>query len=209
MTRVKICGITNLEDAQIAIDSGADAIGFNFYRDSKRFVDERDAAVIIQRIQGAITTVGVFVNHSIAEILETQSIAKFDAIQLHGDETQRFVNELRSETNSKIIKAFRVSAEFDVESVDRYNVDAVLLDSFSIMEYGGTGNTLDWNIAAKAAARFSDVYLAGGLTPDNVALAIRKVKPSSVDVASGVESSPGKKDPIKVATFMKSAKEAI
>lgn len=209
MTRVKICGITNLEDAQIAIDSGADAIGFNFYRDSKRFVDERDAAVIIQRIQGAITTVGVFVNHSIAEILETQSIAKFDAIQLHGDETQRFVNELRSETNSKIIKAFRVSAEFDVESVDRYNVDAVLLDSFSTMEYGGTGNTLDWNIAAKAAARFSDVYLAGGLTPDNVALAIRKVKPSSVDVASGVESSPGKKDPIKVATFMKSAKEAI
>lgn len=209
MTRVKICGITNLEDAQIAIDSGADAIGFNFYRDSKRFVDERDAAVIIQRIQGAITTVGVFVNHSIAEILETQSIAKFDVIQLHGDETQRFVNELRSETNSKIIKAFRVSAEFDVESVDRYNVDAVLLDSFSIMEYGGTGNTLDWNIAAKAAARFSDVYLAGGLTPDNVALAIRKVKPSSVDVASGVESSPGKKDPIKVATFMKSAKEAI
>lgn len=209
MTRVKICGITNLEDAQIAIDSGADAIGFNFYRDSKRFVDERDAAVIIQRIQGAITTVGVFVNHSIAEILETQSIAKFDVIQLHGDETQRFVNELRSETNSKIIKAFRVSAEFDVESVDRYNVDAVLLDSFSTMEYGGTGNTLDWNIAAKAAARFSDVYLAGGLTPDNVALAIRKVKPSSVDVASGVESSPGKKDPIKVATFMKSAKEAI
>jgi phosphoribosylanthranilate isomerase len=209
MTRVKICGITNLEDAQIAIDSGADAIGFNFYRGSKRFVDERDAAVIIQRIQGAITTVGVFVNHSIAEILETQSIAKFDVIQLHGDETQRFVNELRSETNSKIIKAFRVSAEFDVESVDRYNVDAVLLDSFSTMEYGGTGNTLDWNIAAKAAARFSDVYLAGGLTPDNVALAIRKVKPSSVDVASGVESSPGKKDPIKVATFMKSAKEAI
>lgn len=209
MTRVKICGITNLEDAQIAIDSGADAIGFNFYRDSKRFVDERDAAVIIQRIQGAITTVGVFVNHSIAEILETQSIAKFDAIQLHGDETQRFVNELRSETNSKIIKAFRVSAEFDVESVDRYNVDAVLLDSFSIMEYGGTGNTLDWNIAAKAAARFSDVYLAGGLTPDNVALAIRKVKPSSVDVASGVESSPGKKDPSRVAAFIKSAKEAI
>lgn len=209
MTRVKICGITNLEDAQIAIDSGADAIGFNFYRGSKRFVDERDAAVIIQRIQGAITTVGVFVNHSIAEILETQSIAKFDAIQLHGDETQRFVNELRSETNSKIIKAFRVSAEFDVESVDRYNVDAVLLDSFSIMEYGGTGNTLDWNIAAKAAARFSDVYLAGGLTPDNVALAIRKVKPSSVDVASGVESSPGKKDPSRVAAFIKSAKEAI
>lgn len=209
MTRVKICGITNLEDAQIAIDSGADAIGFNFYRGSKRFVDERDAAVIIQRIQGAITTVGVFVNHSIAEILETQSIAKFDVIQLHGDETQRFVNELRSETNSKIIKAFRVSAEFDVESVDRYNVDAVLLDSFSTMEYGGTGNTLDWNIAAKAAARFSDVYLAGGLTPDNVALAIRKVEPSSVDVASGVESSPGKKDPIKVATFIKSAKEAI
>lgn len=209
MTRVKICGITNLEDAQIAIDSGADAIGFNFYRDSKRFVDERDAAVIIQRIQGAITTVGVFVNHSIAEILETQSIAKFDVIQLHGDETQRFVNELRSETNSKIIKAFRVSAEFDVESVDRYNVDAVLLDSFSIMEYGGTGNTLDWNIAAKAAARFSDVYLAGGLTPDNVALAIRKVKPSSVDVASGVESSPGKKDPSRVAAFIKSAKEAI
>lgn len=209
MTRVKICGITNLEDAQIAIDSGADAIGFNFYRDSKRFVDERDAAVIIQRIQGAITTVGVFVNHSIAEILETQSIAKFDAIQLHGDETQRFVNELRSETNSKIIKAFRVSAEFDVESVDRYNVDAVLLDSFSTMEYGGTGNTLDWNIAAKAAARFSDVYLAGGLTPDNVALAIRKVKPSSVDVASGVESSPGKKDPSRVAAFIKSAKEAI
>lgn len=209
MTRVKICGITNLEDAQIAIDSGADAIGFNFYRGSKRFVDERDAAVIIQRIQGAITTVGVFVNHSIAEILETQSIAKFDVIQLHGDETQRFVNELRSETNSKIIKAFRVSAEFDVESVDRYNVDAVLLDSFSTMEYGGTGNTLDWNIAAKAAARFSDVYLAGGLTPDNVALAIRKVKPYSVDVASGVESSPGKKDPIKVATFIKSAKEAI
>lgn len=209
MTRVKICGITNLEDAQIAIDSGADAIGFNFYRDSKRFVDERDAAVIIQRIQGAITTVGVFVNHSIAEILETQSIAKFDVIQLHGDETQRFVNELRSETNSKIIKAFRVSAEFDVESVDRYNVDAVLLDSFSTMEYGGTGNTLDWNIAAKAAARFSDVYLAGGLTPDNVALAIRKVKPSSVDVASGVESSPGKKDPSRVAAFIKSAKEAI
>ena len=193
MTLVKICGITNLEDALMAVEYGADAIGFNFYPGSKRYVDEGYMESMIERLQNSVTKVGVFVNQTIGEICEAQSIAQFDEIQLHGDESPAFVDELRSKTKSKIIKAFRVSNEFDIEMVNRYNLNAILLDSFSKDTYGGSGNSFDWTIAADLVARFSRVYLAGGLNERNVAQAIRIVRPYAVDVASGVESSPGKK----------------
>ena len=209
MTLVKICGITNLEDAQIAIEHGADAIGFNFYPGSKRFVDEGYVKSIVDQLENPITKVGVFVNQSIEEICEAKSIAEFDVIQLHGDESPSFVNDLRRKTETTIIKVFRVSDEFDFQVVSHCNVDAILLDSFSADEYGGTGYAFDWTIAAKIAKEFPNVYLAGGLTSENVAEAIRQVRPYAVDVASGVEVRPGIKDPARVAAFIKAAKEAI
>ncbi|MEQ1642370.1 MAG: phosphoribosylanthranilate isomerase [Pyrinomonadaceae bacterium] len=207
--RVKICGITSLADAKHAADCGADAIGFNFYAVSKRYISSPLAAEIVERVTMRVEKVGVFVNATVEEIVEIEDAVQLDAVQLHGDETPEFIEELRGESDATIIKAIRIGPDFDPNDVLQYKADAILLDAFSKVERGGTGETFDWAIASHLVILVDQVYLAGGLTPENVAEAIRVVGPYAVDVASGVEASPGMKDRDKVAAFIKAAKEAI
>jgi phosphoribosylanthranilate isomerase len=214
MIRVKICGITNLDDAIQAVGCGADEIGFNFYSKSKRFVSAETARNIAAELPVAATKIGVFVNAEIEEILGITNKVGLDGIQLHGDEDQAYIKELRRISGSQItiIKAFRLSkAEDSVEALNFYAPDYVLFDSYSPADRGGTGITLDWDEVGTNIYLFFPhmAYLAGGLTPENVAEAIRKSGLLyAVDVASGVESSPGKKDPKKVEEFIRNAKNA-
>ena len=150
--------------------------------------------------------VGVFVNESLEKIVGIAETAKLDAIQLHGEETPEFARELKSKTNLEIIKAFRVSPEFKPEDVTQYEVDAILLDAYNPQEHGGTGETFDWEIAKKVQEIFPKMYLAGGLTAQNVTDAVRRVKPIILDVCSGIESEKGKKDKTKLINFVFRAK---
>lgn len=209
MTKVKICGITNLLDAQHAADSGADAIGFNFYVGSKRYVNPTEAAAMVDEMSGRVEKVGVFVNASVEEIVEIEDAVQLDTVQLHGDETAEFIEELRLQSDATIIKAVRIGPGFDPNGVLQYKADAILLDAFSKDERGGTGETFDWAIARRAVGLVDQVYLAGGLSTDNVAEAITAVEPFAVDACSLLEASPGVKDREKVAAFIKAAKDSI
>lgn len=209
MTKVKICGITNLQDALLSVKAGADALGFNFYEKSPRFILPEKTGKIVEWLPNEVMKVGVFVNETMENIVKTSKIAGLSAIQLHGDESPEFARQLMAETDMEIIKVFRVSKDFRPEHVLEYEADAILLDAYSPKERGGTGEIFDWEIAASVQDLFPKMYLAGGLSSENVAQAVRIVRPYAVDVASGVESSPGKKDPIKVAAFIKAAKTAI
>src|SRR5215213_1714735 len=206
MTKVKICGITNLEDALLSAKFGADALGFNFYAKSPRYILPEKAREIIEQMPPEILKVGVFVNESLEKICEITALAKLDAIQLHGEETPEFVREIKAKTNLEIIKAFRVSPEFKPEDVLRYETDAILLDAYSPKELGGTGETFDWKIAGKVREIFPKMYLAGGLTHENVVRAVGNLKPYAVDVCSGVESQKSEKDKIKLINFVTKAK---
>ena len=209
MTKVKICGITDLEDALHAVECGADELGFNFYKKSPRYISPYDAQVIVDELPSFVSKVGVFVDESINSILKTAEIARLDAIQLHGDESYAYVTDLHSQIKIEIIKAVRVDPGFDWVNTMDFDAHAILFDGFSKDEYGGSGNRFDWKIAEEAMVMIPYLYLAGGLNPENVADAIRTVRPYAVDVASGVEASPGKKDPKKIAAFIKAAKEAL
>ncbi len=206
MTKIKICGITNLEDAKLAADLGADLLGFNFYKKSKRFIEPNEAKKIIEKLDRHIDCVGIFVDEKSEEILQTINDCGLHAVQFHGKETPEFVAELQNLTDVKIIKAFRVSQEFDVEIVKRFPVSDVLLDSAHGSELGGTGHTFNWNIAMQVKDMVEHLYLAGGLSPENVADAVAAVKPYAVDVCSLIESRPGKKDPVKLERFIKEVK---
>ncbi len=208
MTKVKICGITELGDAILAARFGADAVGFNLYPQSPRYILPENAGTIARGIPQEVLRVGVFVNASIDEILEVERKAGLDAIQLHGDETPGFVSELRLRTTSEIIKAMRAGPAFEAVHVLDYEADAILLDAYSAEGRGGTGETFDWRIAVAVRPLVNQLYLAGGLDAENVAAAVDAVRPFAVDVASGVESSPGKKDPMKLERFIKNAKNA-
>jgi phosphoribosylanthranilate isomerase len=212
MTKVKICGITNLEDARHAVECGVDMLGFNFYRGSKRFVEPAVAAEIVSGLDGAdVAKVGVFVNAEITEIAEVAKEVRLDGVQLHGDEDFGFVSQTRKQLGTKTIKCLRVNSGSAIPDPTDYACDAVLLDSYSPRGYGGTGEKFSWDVAKEIRIFVPnmELYLAGGLTAENVAEAIRTVRPYAVDVASGVEFSPGKKDPAKVAAFIKAAKEAL
>ncbi|MDQ3130421.1 MAG: phosphoribosylanthranilate isomerase [Acidobacteriota bacterium] len=209
MTKVKICGITNLEDALISAKFGADALGFNFYEKSSRYIAPEKAREIIEQLPKEILKVGVFVNESLDKIAEIASIAKLGALQLHGEETPEFARELKAKTNLEIIKAFRVSPEFKPEDVLQYEVDAVLLDAYSRHEHGGTGETFDWEIAKKVQKIFPKMYLAGGLLHENVYRAIYDTKAFTVDICSGIEEIKGKKDKIKLINFISKSKKII
>jgi len=202
MTKVKICGITNLEDALLSAKFGADALGFNFYPQSPRYISPEKACEIIEQLPKEILKVGVFVNESLEKICETATVAKLDVIQLHGEETPEFVREVKAKTNLEIIKAFRVSPEFKPEDVLQYAVDAVLLDAYSPKEHGGTGETFDWEIARKVQNIFPKMYLAGGLSVENVKKSILEVKPFAVDACSSVEEVKGIKSQAKVKNFI-------
>jgi phosphoribosylanthranilate isomerase len=210
MTRVKICGITNLEDARHAIDMGADELGFNFYTGSSRYVNAEEAQAIAYNLSLSARKIGVFVNESLSNVVEISKVVGLDGIQLHGDEDEAYALDLKEQTGLSLIRAFRVSPSFDAATVLDWPATP-LLDAYSPGQRGGTGKRLDLDkFEHDIWLQFpNDWYLAGGLTPDNVAEAIETVKPGTVDVASGVEECPRKKDRKKMAAFIKAAKEAL
>jgi phosphoribosylanthranilate isomerase len=200
MILVKICGITNWPDAVAACDSGANMLGFNFYEKSLRRVSTVEAATIRAKLPSGVQAVGLFVNAKPSEINSLHGFVRFTAAQLHGDETPAIVSEVTRTV--PVIKAFRVAADFPLSTLDKYHdAFAFLLDGSRAGQFGGTGASADWNVAHRAVAAHR-IILAGGLTPENVGAAIRSVRPYAVDVASGVESKPGKKDHMRLKEFM-------
>jgi phosphoribosylanthranilate isomerase len=205
MTRVKVCGITNLEDALAALEAGADMLGFNFYARSPRYLTPAEARKIIEHLPGSVSCVGVFVNESApADVERIAREAGLHAVQLHGDETPEFCQSLRG---LKTIKALRVGADFNVETAAAYRTDALLLDAYVAGERGGTGHTFDWTLATLTRERVPRLFLAGGLNPDNVATAVAAVRPYAVDVCSGVETAPGRKSPQLMCRFVEKVRE--
>jgi phosphoribosylanthranilate isomerase len=187
--KVKICGITNDEDAAAAMQLGADLLGFNFYEKSPRYVTGEQATTIINKLPAFVDVAGVFVNSSLEEIREIASRCQLDWVQLHGDENPEFCRWLAYDS-FKTMKAIRVKGEDDLKDVDAYFTDAILLDAYDPSKYGGTGITFDWNIIGHIGRR---IFLAGGVNPDNAAGAL-ELGVYGIDVCSGVESQPGKKD---------------
>jgi len=204
MTRVKICGITDPDDAKNAALLGADAIGLNFYERSPRFIDGTLASRIIEAVPAFVSVVGVFVNHPNPQGLEDLALSLgLQAVQLHGSETPDYCSMIQK---VKVIKAFRVDSNFRVESLKNYSDTMFLLDSGSGPQFGGTGKVFDWSQAYGANA-FGWIVLAGGLTPDNVGDAISRLHPFGVDVSSGVESAPGRKDYEKMRRFIEAVRK--
>ncbi len=202
MTKIKICGIKTVTDALAAIEAGADLIGFNFYPKSPRYITVgqcRDIMTVMRKY-GHITYVGVFVNASVEVIRATMETCGLSLAQLHGDETP----EMMSELDGKAFKAFRGIPE-SVDGFARSESPAFLVDASVKDLYGGSGVTADWNGAAELAKKYP-LLLAGGLTPENVAEAVSRVKPWGVDVASGVESAPGEKDARKMKAFVRAVR---
>ena len=202
MTKIKICGIKTVNDALAAMDAGADLIGFNFYPKSPRYIDVGICRNImsVMRKYGQMTFVGVFVNASVAEIRGTIETCGLNLAQLHGDESSQMVKSM----NGEAFKAFRGIPEH-LDGFVRDTAPALLVDASVKGAYGGTGVTADWTAVAQLAERYP-LLLAGGLTPENVAQAVQRVKPWGVDVASGVESSPGQKDPDKMRAFVQTVR---
>jgi phosphoribosylanthranilate isomerase len=204
-TRVKICGITRLEDAQLAIELGAAALGFNFYRPSPRFIEPSAARNIALKVSPFVATVGVFANETdTVHVLARAGLAGVSCVQLHGPNYPAF-GELGNAI--PFIVAVRVSEAFKPEDLSRMTGTGFLLDACDRELLGGTGKTFDWSVA-REAKKFGTIILAGGLTPENVGRAIHEVRPYAVDVASGVESAPGGKDPAKMRAFFKAVEEA-
>ncbi len=203
MVRVKICGITNEEDALAAVEAGAEALGFNFYRRSPRYVTPGEARRIVERLPERVLCVGVFVNEDASEVRRVVAEAGLGAAQLHGDESADYCRGLGG---GMTIKALRVGEGFDLGRVAQFGTDAVLLDAFSGEAFGGTGRTFDWDVARRACGLVPKLFLAGGLTPSNVAEAVRAVRPLAVDVCSGVETAPGRKSPSLVKNFIEAAR---
>jgi phosphoribosylanthranilate isomerase len=204
MVKVKICGITSYDDASAAVEAGADALGFVFYDKSPRFINPVRAAGIISKLPPFIQTVGLFVNEETEQVNWTADYCGLDILQLHGDETPEDCLELKR----RVIKAFRIQKIISIDPLEKYQdyqVSGYLLDAWSPDAFGGTGRTFNWELA-QSAKQYGPVILAGGLTPDNVAEAIRVVNPYGVDVSSGVESALGKKDAEKVREFIRVAK---
>lgn len=199
--RVKICGITTVEDGLHAARCGADALGLVFYAKSPRYVEPPRARRIIAALPPLVTTVGLFVNHSADEISQIAHFCGLDVLQLHGDEAP----DQCQLPPWRVIKALRVRDEASLVDLAAYRVSGLLLDAWQADRYGGTGHRFNWQLAAPVAQQ-RPIILAGGLTPANVAEAVRTVRPYGVDVSSGVESAPGRKDPELVAAFIRNAK---
>jgi phosphoribosylanthranilate isomerase len=203
MVFIKVCGITNLDDALAAVESGADALGFNFYRRSPRYVEPARAREIVGRVPPEVLCVGVFVNEESEAVRRAAAESGVGAAQLHGDESPSYCADL---AGLRVIKALRVGDDFAPEHATEYRAEAIMLDSFSATERGGTGRTFDWMVARRTRELVPKLYLAGGLAPGNVALAIRTVEPFAVDVCSGVESRPGHKDLRLMREFIAAAR---
>jgi phosphoribosylanthranilate isomerase len=203
MVKVKICGITHLDDARHACACGADALGLVFYPQSPRCVTPEQARAIVAGLPPFVATVGLFVNEQPQRIRELADFCGLDVIQLHGDEAPNACDFAPRRT----IKALRVKDAASLSGHEDYPAAALLLDAWVPGTYGGTGHSFSWNLAAEVA-RQRPVILAGGLTPENVGAAVTAVRPYAVDVSSGVELAPGRKDPEKVAAFIRQAREA-
>jgi phosphoribosylanthranilate isomerase len=203
-TKVKICGLTNLADAQAAVEAGADALGFIFYEKSPRFVSLETASEISKQLPPFLMRVGVFVNAPEDFILRAIGEVGLTMLQFHGDEPPEFCTQF----GLMNMKAFRVRDAESLRKIPDYPTDAYLLDAFSSTTLGGTGEKFNWDLAIAAQKFGKPIFLAGGLTPENVAEAVRKVQPFGVDVSSGVESSPGKKDHAKIRAFIAAVRAA-
>ena len=202
MVKVKICGITSASDALMAVAAGADAVGFNFFPPSPRYIEPARVAPICLALPPFVATVGVFVDAPVFRVRETMETCGLDYAQLHGHETPGKVARLG---DLRVIKAIRVRNEGDLVKLEKYRVDGFLLDAYVPGRPGGTGRTLDWELVRRAASR-ARIILAGGLDPGNVVQAVRAARPYGVDVASGVEEEPGKKSRELVNLFVRLAK---
>ena len=200
--KVKICGITNEKDAILACNAGADALGFVFYEKSPRYIDPVQAGLIIKKLPPFVSTVAVFVNQDYEYVKHVGEVAGINLFQLHGNETPEFCSRF----GSSAIKAFSVKDHTFITDLSKYKVSAYLLDTFQEGMAGGTGKVFNWELASEAK-KFGRIILAGGLNPENVKEAIRRVQPYAVDVSSGVELEPGKKDEGKVRYFIHKAKD--
>jgi|ERR1700683_1118414 len=206
MVRLKICGITNWRDAQMCIDAGADLLGFNFYQRSPRYIKANDAARIIRRLPRRIEAVGLFVNAPISDVLRRASKADLSMIQLHGEENPAQVARIAE--SYPVIKAFRVRTRLGSSLFKRFaQADCYLLDGFHAELRGGSGTRFNWRFA-REANRYGRIILAGGLTAENVGAALKQAQPFGIDVCSGVESAPGKKDPAKLKAFARAVRHA-
>jgi phosphoribosylanthranilate isomerase len=217
MFRIKICGITNIQDAVVAAECGADAVGLNFFSKSRRCVDRETAVEIAASLPAGVMRVGVFVNHNPDEVAEIVGHVGLDAIQLHGEEPPALLDELPS--NLPIVRAVRCGRDGlaplasylqECRKLGRLP-DAVLVDADAAHDFGGSGQLADWTLIARDRSILAELplILAGGLTPENVAGAIAAVQPDAVDVASGVELQPGRKDPDRIALFIAEARTAL
>lgn len=199
MTVVKICGITNLDDALAAVAAGADALGFNFYKPSPRYITPQHAREIIEQLPETLLTVGVFVNEEPAAVKAIAGEAGLRALQLHGDESSEYCREL---ADYYVIKTFAVSDTFDVQAAHEYKVEAIMLDTKHNSLRGGTGRVFDWSVAQQAALTIPKLFLAGGLSPENVQNAVETVRPFAVDACSALEDRPGKKNHERMRVFI-------
>jgi phosphoribosylanthranilate isomerase len=202
--KIKICGITNIDDAMAAVEFGADALGFVFFQGSPRYIPPGDAASIIRKLPSFVTTIGVFVDEKPEETEKIIASTCVDIIQLHGDEPPEMCAFSR-----RIIKAIRVKSLASLDPLIHYQdrVSAFLLDTFSPDSFGGTGQKFNWDIATYAK-QFGRIILSGGLKPDNIVQAVKQVEPYGVDISSGVELKKGRKDHLKMKLFIERAKTA-
>lgn len=202
--KVKICGLTTPEDAEAAVEAGADLLGLVFYEKSPRAVDIETAMRVARAIPPYILRVGLFVNASPTLIADAIAKVGLQLLQFHGDESPDFCRQFGMMT----MKAFRVAGPETLDRLQEYVTDAWLLDAHVSGQFGGTGRTFDWGIAARASRLGKPVFLAGGLTPENVGKAVAEVRPYGVDVSGGVEAAPGRKDPAKMRAFVQAARAA-
>ena len=201
-TRVKICGITSVADGQAAAEAGADLIGLMFYEPSPRYVSLDAAAGIARALPPEVQRVGVFVNPTTELVRRAIGECQLSLLQFHGDEPPDFCTQF----GLMSLKAFRIRDAASLDALPNYATDAYLLDAYSPEARGGTGEKFNWDLAVEAQKFGRPIFLAGGLTPANVAAAVKQVQPFAVDVSSGVESAPSKKDPAKVKAFIAAAK---
>ena len=208
MVLVKVCGITNLDDALAAADGGADALGFNFYSRSPRYIAPEAAQAIIDRLlpnYPRLLTVGVFVNETLDAIKKIAALTGVSALQLHGDETPEYCKALKA---YYLIKVFSAGNKFAPQTVLDYDVRAIMFDAFDKEAFGGTGKPSDWAVARETRELFPKLFLAGGLSPENVAAAINEVNPYAVDACSRLESAPGRKDHTRLRAFVAAVRAA-
>ena len=196
--KVKICGTTSLKDALLAVENGADAIGFIFYKESPRNISQKDVKEIVAQLPPFVESIGVFVNETSDKINRIAEQCRLTAVQLHGEESPAFCRRIKR----RVVKAVRVKDAESLKGMSDFDVSGFLLDAYNEESRGGTGRVFDWNLALRAKKQ-GPVIIAGGLNPYNVYTAIHRVKPYGVDVCSGVEKSPGVKDPEKISEFIK------